>query len=800
MAEKDYKSYTENYNLIKPGDLEKYDIEEVTRTNADIIDAELKKHEVAIKNLHNYDDTEVKKNIEDLKKAQQSFTEAIDNKADKQEGKDLSTNDFTNEYKQKLDELNNYDDTEVVQELEKLQQENTQLKKTQDDMIEKQLNKQSEVDTSLIAKDTDEFYGKLSLFGGQRQEKREGYNLLKLVDKTKNVFGLTHVIKDGKITSTGTSTKSYADIGSDRDSFEIKLEAEKTYTFMRTEASFCSIAIKLYSDKNDLTSFETFTIPAYQTKTTFAPTRNTEFCYLFLGSFTAGTEFNLKEYGVMVYEGTENKEFEQYGVMPSLNYSSKIEAVGDKTYAIESGSIEGQAGANIVNQQRLRTKDFIRNTYKQILVNANGIDEVALFEYDKDKNYIKSNSWRVVPATFDLSDNTAFFKYAFRKSDNSNLSTDMITNLEDSNKCVEITTSNKNVLDIQKNAHLEVSGLAIDTDENGEVTINGTATANTYLKLYDNELTNLNYTKWDKKKVAKGNWVFSSRMIKGEINAEANTSAYVRSATTGGTEYASLWRVLNAKEKKSQFVFEEDTDVVMYMWVGKDVTFNNVKLQFQLELDELSDYVEHRGQTLIMPIQQKMFEGDTFEKIDGVWYEKHGWREIILDGTQTISHLDSNIQNASQTRFAISIDNLILSKTFCNKLTAYPAGTVLWNGIYQNAVAIYIQNNINKVVLQVKIDYTLFTETIDSAAQKVVKFKEYLKENPITVVVPIKTEYIKCTSEQSAILDKIDTYRDGTIITTDNDLCKIQLRYKQDLEKRITELENQIATTVAESE
>jgi len=170
-----------------------------------------------------------------------------------------------------------------------------------------------------------------------RQEKREGYNLLKLVDKTKEVFGLTHVIKDGKITSTGTSTKSYADIGSDRDSFEIKLEAEKTYTFMRTEASFCSIAIKLYSDKNDLTSFETFTIPAYQTKTTFAPTRNTEFCYLFLGSFTAGTEFNLKEYGVMVYEGTENKEFEQYGTMPSLEFSSEIESVGDNV-KLEKGT------------------------------------------------------------------------------------------------------------------------------------------------------------------------------------------------------------------------------------------------------------------------------------------------------------------------------------------------------------------------------------------------------------------------------------------------------------------------------
>ena len=609
--------------------------------------------------------------------------------------------------------------------------------------------------------------------------------MLKLVDKTKNVFGLTHVIKDGKITSTGTSTKSYADIGSDRDSFEIKLEAEKTYTFMRTEASFCSIAIKLYSDKNDLTSFETFTIPAYQTKTTFAPTRNTEFCYLFLGSFTAGTEFNLKEYGVMVYEGTENKEFEQYGVMPSLNYSSKIEAVGDKTYAIESGSIEGQAGANIVNQQRLRTKDFIRNTYKQILVNANGIDEVALFEYDKDKNYIKSNSWRVVPATFDLSDNTAFFKYAFRKSDNSNLSTDMITNLEDSNKCVEITTSNKNVLDIQKNAHLEVSGLAIDTDENGEVTINGTATANTYLKLYDNELTNLNYTKWDKKKVAKGNWVFSSRMIKGEINAEANTSAYVRSATTEGVEYASLWRVLNSKEKKSQFVFEEDIGVVVYMWIGKDVTFNNVKLQFQLELDVLSEYTVHRGQTLTMPIQRKMFEGDTFERIGGVWYEKHskayveltGDRDIIKVGAQIgkttawqVEDVNSNYKRFSEFGYASHFQRNLKSGMYSAK------DQEGWN----------IESN--RIRFRVNAEQYATVESVKALIKE-----EYKKGTPFAFAFEyVEPILLKCTSEQSKILDKIDTYKNGTIITTDNDLCKISLRYKEDTDKEISDLKQAV--------
>lgn len=63
MADTDYKAYTEHYKLVKPGDLEKYNIEDVTRTNADIIDAELYKHEIAIKNLHNYDDSAMKKDI-----------------------------------------------------------------------------------------------------------------------------------------------------------------------------------------------------------------------------------------------------------------------------------------------------------------------------------------------------------------------------------------------------------------------------------------------------------------------------------------------------------------------------------------------------------------------------------------------------------------------------------------------------------------------------------------------------------------------------------------------------------------
>ena len=64
-------NYTENYNLIKPTKNEQYDIEDVTNTNMDIIDAEL---------------------INCIKK---------------DGNKVLSQNDFTDEYKKKVDEIKN---------------------------------------------------------------------------------------------------------------------------------------------------------------------------------------------------------------------------------------------------------------------------------------------------------------------------------------------------------------------------------------------------------------------------------------------------------------------------------------------------------------------------------------------------------------------------------------------------------------------------------------------------------------------------------------------------------------------
>lgn len=78
-----------------------------------------------------YDDTEIKTEIEKIRQENTEQDKKIENKIDKEEGKGLTTNDFTNTYKNKLDsidELGGYDDTEIKKEIEKLKEENEIIK------------------------------------------------------------------------------------------------------------------------------------------------------------------------------------------------------------------------------------------------------------------------------------------------------------------------------------------------------------------------------------------------------------------------------------------------------------------------------------------------------------------------------------------------------------------------------------------------------------------------------------------------------------------------------------------------
>lgn len=71
-------------------------------------------------NLFNYDDSSILISLEKLQGEIQHLIDLLNNKVEKEDNKGLSTEDFTKEFKEKLDNLNNYDDTAVLQELKSI--------------------------------------------------------------------------------------------------------------------------------------------------------------------------------------------------------------------------------------------------------------------------------------------------------------------------------------------------------------------------------------------------------------------------------------------------------------------------------------------------------------------------------------------------------------------------------------------------------------------------------------------------------------------------------------------------------
>lgn len=63
----------------------------------------------------------IKQNLIEVEEYLTNLQTAVENKVEKVEGKELSSNDFTDEYKTKVDGLENYDDTAIKSDIEELQ-------------------------------------------------------------------------------------------------------------------------------------------------------------------------------------------------------------------------------------------------------------------------------------------------------------------------------------------------------------------------------------------------------------------------------------------------------------------------------------------------------------------------------------------------------------------------------------------------------------------------------------------------------------------------------------------------------
>ncbi len=260
---------------------------------------------------YNNDENSIADILADMKKLAESADNAIETKVDKDSGKKLSTNDFTNEYKNKLDELNNYDDTKIKEELEEVKEENTRLKEDLNALPTVQGNGE------YVTLDTAECrFKNFSVEGKSEQETTEGYNLCNIPNQTIN--GVTIINSNNGLILNGTCSSTFSIVA-----LKQKVEAgDYIIKKLGDGASNATYQSVIYKNNN---------IVAYVAKANKSITfENDDEIRLQLYIYS-GTVFNNLILPVQVCKDND-RPYEPYtGGIPSPNneYPSEIRNVGD---------------------------------------------------------------------------------------------------------------------------------------------------------------------------------------------------------------------------------------------------------------------------------------------------------------------------------------------------------------------------------------------------------------------------------------------------------------------------------------
>lgn len=190
-------------------------------------------------------------------------------------------------------------------------------------------------------------FKKFGVGGNHSQETREGYNKFKPFDSSNVVSanGTTVKIENEKIIINGVCTKQwwceiYYKLGDgtavQTDKKE-NLDSSKTYTFGLQRISgditqgYVNATVVIDENDKQIGGVAIATSNKNGTSKTFTGGNGIYRAYLYIPQ---NAVFNNLEFGVLIYEGSEAKDWEQYGATPSLKFSSEIKTVKDNANVV----------------------------------------------------------------------------------------------------------------------------------------------------------------------------------------------------------------------------------------------------------------------------------------------------------------------------------------------------------------------------------------------------------------------------------------------------------------------------------
>ena len=396
--------YTTNYALIKPKKSENYDIDDVTRKNMDTIDTQLfnkvdkipgkglsscdftEQYKTKLDRLNNYDDTDIKNSISNLKNKQKEQDTVID---DINNDINLANRNLANVIQLAMTNQKNIDtehetNTQQDKDIANLKTENEELK-AENERLNQDLNalpsNTAEGEYITLTDSADSRFNKFKVLGKSTQKTRSGKNKLDLrylttsgnfienVDIETGSFELVncwsttimyaeHIVK---LLKPDTQYKMIADV-----TLLEKPETLNSYNnhnrlliLYNANAITTTVVILAVSNTTEKNNWQVNATKHIETNfTTPADLSNYDiraYNYNITEGETDKASGKFKYENVMILEATEEDEtFEQYGVSPSPEFSSKTRNVGDNINhfnksTIKTGYYLDNTGAEIAN-------------------------------------------------------------------------------------------------------------------------------------------------------------------------------------------------------------------------------------------------------------------------------------------------------------------------------------------------------------------------------------------------------------------------------------------------------------------
>ena len=194
----------------------------------------------------------------------------------------------------------------IEQKIQELQTEQTAQNKKIEEIDDNQIHITTEKSSNINVQDASGQNGKIKLFGVSRQETREGYNLLNVSNEFE-VKGRSNAIAISLKANTNYTVKA--------DNIETNNENPTTLAISFRNASDVSV--------RDLA------FPYSVKKATFQVTGEATKVYIYSAdNYNNSQNITTTYTNLMICEGTDDKEYESYGAMPSPEFPSEIENTG----------------------------------------------------------------------------------------------------------------------------------------------------------------------------------------------------------------------------------------------------------------------------------------------------------------------------------------------------------------------------------------------------------------------------------------------------------------------------------------